>query len=235
MSTDELKSLHAKSELRPGAGVDLHRVVLHAPIFDDGVADARVRVVIGSCSAGLHKQLRVGDGGGCLDLHEHHLFEVHLQWVSVCINLCSEQLALIELKLEGKRTEAPLLEGVWVFVRESQGQVVSLRIDTREGDLNVMLPRNDFIWVSRCDLVLEDDVIVILLNDGSTCVQRHDGHQVGCVGTFRQVAGRIAEVVQMQVVLVTSDEVGLLHFHCYCCFIACHNGLMVSNISSHTA
>ncbi len=31
MSTDELKSLHSKSELRLGAGVDLHCVVLHTP------------------------------------------------------------------------------------------------------------------------------------------------------------------------------------------------------------
>lgn len=31
MSTDELESLHSESELSPGAGVDLHCVVLHTP------------------------------------------------------------------------------------------------------------------------------------------------------------------------------------------------------------
>lgn len=68
-------------------------------------------------------------------------------------------------------------------------------------------------------------VTVLYLYEGSTCVQRHDSHQVGRVGACCQVAGRIAEVVQMQVVLVASDEVGLLHFHRYCCFIAGHSGL----------
>ncbi len=99
-------------------------------MFDDGVADARVRVVIGSCPAGLHKQLCVGDGGGRLDLHKDHLLEVHLHWVSACINLFSEPLALEEFKLEGESTEALLCEGVWVFVPESQGQVGSLGIHT---------------------------------------------------------------------------------------------------------
>lgn len=31
MSTDELESFHSESELSPGAGVDLHCVVLHTP------------------------------------------------------------------------------------------------------------------------------------------------------------------------------------------------------------
>lgn len=103
---------------------------MHLPLFDDGVADARVWVVIRSCPAGLHKQLRVGDGGACLDLHKDHLLEVHLHWVSAGINLFSEPLALKEFKLEGEGTKALLCEGVWVLVREAQGQVGSLGIDT---------------------------------------------------------------------------------------------------------
>lgn len=31
MSTDEFKSLHSKSELRLGTGINLHCLVLHAP------------------------------------------------------------------------------------------------------------------------------------------------------------------------------------------------------------
>lgn len=131
--------------------------------MDDGVADARVGIVVGSGPAGLHEQLCAGDGGGRLNLHEHHLFEVHLHWVSAAGDLCSEPLALKEFKLEGERTEAFLCEGVRVFVRESQGQVGDLGIGTREGDLDVMLSGNDSICVSRGDLVLEDDVIAILL------------------------------------------------------------------------
>lgn len=131
--------------------------------MDDGVADARVGIVVRSGPAGLHKQLCVGDGGGRLDLHEDHLFEVHLHWVSAAGDLCSEPLALKEFKLEGKSTEALLCEGIRVFVRESQGQVGDFGVGTWEGDLDVMLPGNDSICVSRGDLVLKDDVVIILL------------------------------------------------------------------------
>lgn len=90
------------------------------PIFNNGVADARVWVVIWSRLAGLHKQLCVGDGSGRLDLHEDHLFEVHLHWVSAAFNLFSEPLALEEFKLEGESPEALLCEDVRVLVLESQ-------------------------------------------------------------------------------------------------------------------
>lgn len=103
---------------------------IHPPVFDDGVADARVWVVIRSRPAGLHKQLCVRDGGGGLNLHEHHLSEVHLHWVSAAINLFSEALGLKEFKLECESTEALLGEGVRVLVRESQGQVGSPGVDT---------------------------------------------------------------------------------------------------------
>ena len=132
-------------------------------MFDDGVADARVGVVVGSRPAGLHKQLRVGDGDGRLDLHEDHLFEVHLHWVSAALNLFSEPLALEEFKLEGEGAEALFFEGVRVFVRESQSQVVHLGIGARKGDLDIVLPGNDLCCVSRCDLVLEENVVVIFL------------------------------------------------------------------------
>ena len=159
------KLMHSHQE--PHKSVSLHTPTsfrcVRLPIFDDGVADARVWVVIWSRPAGLHKQLCVGDGGGRLDLHEDHLFEVHLHWVCAGINVFSEPLALKEFKLEGESTEAPLCEGVRVLVCESQSQVGSLWIDAGKGDLDVMLPGNYFIWVSRCDLVLKDDVVFVLL------------------------------------------------------------------------
>ena len=133
------------------------------PIFNDGIADWVVRVVIGSCLAGLHKQLCVGDGGCCLDLHEDHLFEVHLHWINAGILLSHEALAVKEFKLEGESTKTFLCEGVRIFVSVSQSHFGSLWVDTGEGDLDVMLPGNDFTWVSRCDLIFEDDVVFILL------------------------------------------------------------------------
>lgn len=135
----------------------------HLPIFNDCVADAGLWVVVGSGPAGLHKQLRVGDGCGRLDLHEHHLFEVHLHWVVAGMHLFSEPLALKEFKLKGESTKAFLSEGVRVLVAEAQGQVGSLWVDAGNGNLNVMVPGNNFIWVSRGDLIREDDVILILL------------------------------------------------------------------------
>lgn len=56
------------------------------PILDNGVGYARIGVVVGRGLAGLHKQLGVGNRGGRLDLHEHHLFEVHIHGVLVGIN-----------------------------------------------------------------------------------------------------------------------------------------------------
>lgn len=153
-------------------------------MFDDGVGDARVWVVIGSGSAGLHKQLCVGDGGGGLDLHEHHLFEVDLHRVRAGILLLPEAPALVELKLEGESAEALLCEGIRVFVREPQAQVGPLGINAREDDLDVMSPGNDFVWVSRCDLVLEDEVISILLDVKN---QKMD-HDAKNKGTFKSSA-----------------------------------------------
>lgn len=112
------------------------------PVFDDGVADLRVGVAIWRRLAGLHKQLSVGDGGGRFDLHEHPLFEVHLHWVHVGVNLCLETLGFKKFKLECECTESLILEGVRVFVRESQGQVALLWIAAEEDDLNVVLPGN---------------------------------------------------------------------------------------------
>lgn len=121
---------------------------VHLPMFNDGVADARVGVVIRSRPAGLHKQLCVGDGCGRLDLHEHLLFEVHVHWVSAGINLSSEPLALEEFKLEAESAEALLFEGVRVLVRESQRQVGMLWIDAGKDDLDIMMPGNYLIRVS---------------------------------------------------------------------------------------
>jgi len=47
---------------------------------------------------------------------------------------------------------------------------------------------------------------------------------VGGVGTACEVAGIIREIVEMQNVLVASDDVSLRHLHSYCCFIAGYSG-----------
>ena len=103
---------------------------VHLPIFNDGVCNARVGVVVGSCLARLHKQLCVGDGGSCINLHEDHLLQVHVHWVSAGLLLLPEPLALKEFKLKAERTKAFLCEGIWVFVPESQRQVDAFGIGT---------------------------------------------------------------------------------------------------------
>lgn len=100
----------------------------YVPIFNDAVADTGVGVVVGSGPAGLHEQLRVGDGLGGLYLHEDHLLEVNFHRVAAGVHLSSEVLTLKEFKLEGESTKAFLSEGVRVFVREPQSQVGSLWI-----------------------------------------------------------------------------------------------------------
>lgn len=75
-------------------------------------------------------------------------------------------MALVELKLEGEGTEAPLRKGVRVFVPESQRQVSLLRKSTREGDVDIVLPGNDQTWIGRCDVIHEDHVVLVLLKTG---------------------------------------------------------------------
>lgn len=133
------------------------------PVLNDGVGNLRIGAVVGRGLAGLHKELGVGDGGGRLDLHVHHLFEVHVHGVAAGINLLSEELAVVELKLEGEGAEAPLREGVRVFVSESQLQLSLLRKSAEEGDVDIVLPGNDLACVGRCDLILEDHIVPILL------------------------------------------------------------------------
>lgn len=133
------------------------------PVVNDGVGDGRAGVVVGRGLAGLHKQLGVGDGGGRLDLHVHHLFEVHVNGVPAGVNLPPEEMALVELELEGEGAEAPLVEGVGVLVPEPQRQLGLLRKRAGKGDVDVVMPGNDLARISRCDLVLEDDVLVVLL------------------------------------------------------------------------
>lgn len=133
------------------------------PILDDGVGYARIGVVVGRGLARLHKQLGVGNSGGRLNLHEHHLFEVHIDGVPAGINWLPEVVALVELKLEGEGTEAPLSKGVRVFVPESQRRVSLLGKSTGKGDVDIVLPGNDHTLISRCDVIHEDHVVIILL------------------------------------------------------------------------
>lgn len=136
------------------------------PVLDNGVGYARIGVVIGRGLAGLHKQLGVGNRGGRLDLHEHHLFQVHIHGVPAGFNGLPKAMALVELKLEGEGTEAPLGKGVRVFVPESQRQISLLGKGTGKGDVDIVLPGNDQTWIGRRDVVHEDHVVVVLLKTG---------------------------------------------------------------------
>lgn len=96
-------------------------------------------------------------------MHDH-LFEVHIHGVPAGINGLPEARALVELKLEGEGTEAPLGKGVRVL--ESQRQVSLLGKSTGKGDVDIVLPGNDHTWIGRCDVLHEDHVVVILLKTG---------------------------------------------------------------------